>query len=334
VLWFIIGEGLFVLMLYNTIAKNALTFIPYFMVGVFSASVFENIHVALWDWNRLDKEKAAGNTTDPKGLNRDTCKDNGFIRFVYDIVHYSDDKAVFPWVHSNYYFSYFYVSQVTPNANQKTADYGLDKSLNNNENVNSSTPLNSGSSLLMKSPVVKRSTFFYMCAQLWRFFPDLMSISIGFLMSTLGNLNTPAVGSALWFIILPTVFIAFWVVQMFQKGSSRYNFSRFFLECNPIATMGYASYAMYLFQRMGFAFYAPYFYFGVIHHKLDQETGDPNQWFERLNGGYKVIAVVIFTIICWLVHKYFQDGFVTYWYARLIQSYSKRGGTADVDSRH
>ena len=165
----------------------------------------------------------------------------------------------------------------------------------------------------------KRSFFFLSCYQLWRFLPDLISISIGFLMSTLGTLYTDiTVGSLLWFIILPTVFLAFFIVNMLQKGSARYNFSRFFLESAPIATMGYASYAMYLFQRIAFTFFAPYFYFGVKNHQLDMNIGDPNKWFERLNGGYKLIAVVVFTIICWLVHKYYQDVFITFLYAKFL----------------
>ena len=137
-------------------------------------------------------------------------------------------------------------------------------------------------------------------------------------MSTLGTLYDPTVGSTLWFIILPTVFLAFFVVNMFQVGSAKYNFSRFFLESAPIATMGYASYAMYLFQRTAFTFYAPYFYFGVINHSLDVQTGNPDMWYERLNGGLKFASVIIFTIICWLVHRYYQDGFITYLYAKFL----------------
>ena len=37
--------------------QNALTFIPYFFVGCFAASVLENIHVAIWDWDRQENEK-------------------------------------------------------------------------------------------------------------------------------------------------------------------------------------------------------------------------------------------------------------------------------------
>ena len=34
--------------------QNALTFIPYFFTGTFAASVLENMHVAMWDWNRRE----------------------------------------------------------------------------------------------------------------------------------------------------------------------------------------------------------------------------------------------------------------------------------------
>ena len=166
--------------------------------------------------------------------------------------------------------------------------------------------------------------FFLFCYQLWRFLPDLMSISIGFLMSTLGDLYDDQVGTNLWFVILPTVFLAYFIVHLLQVGSARYNFSRFFLECAPIATMGYASYAIYLFQRIAFTFYAPAFYFGVKGHNLNIKLGNPKSWFERLNGGYKVIAVVILTLICWLVHRYYQDGFITYLYAKFLQRNSNR----------
>jgi peptidoglycan/LPS O-acetylase OafA/YrhL len=164
-----------------------------------------------------------------------------------------------------------------------------------------------------------KSFLFLACYQLWRFLPDLMSISIGFLMSTLGDLYSDQVGTNLWFVILPTVFLAYFIVHLLQTGSARYNFSRFFLECAPIATMGYASYAIYLFQRIAFTFYAPAFYFGVQNHNLNIKLGNPNNWFEKLNGGYKVIAVVVLTIVCWLVHRYYQDGFITYLYAKFLQ---------------
>ena len=170
----------------------------------------------------------------------------------------------------------------------------------------------------MSQKPAERGMFFLACFQLWRFFPDLMAISIGFLMSTLGSLYDAKVGTALWFIILPTVFLAFFIVPMLQVGSARYNFSRFFLESAPIGTMGYASYAIYLFQRQAFSFFAPYFYFGVKNHSLTAARNS-YKWFEYLNGGYKLIAVVILTVICWLVHKYFQDGFITYLYSKFLR---------------
>lgn len=164
-----------------------------------------------------------------------------------------------------------------------------------------------------------RGIFFLACYQLWRFFPDIMSISIGFLMSTIGDLYNDEVGTNLWFVILPTVFLAYFVVHLLQTGSARYNFSRFVLESAPIATMGYASYAIYLFQRVAFSYFAPAFYFGVKNHTLSISIGSSNKWFERLNGGYKVIAVTILTLVCWLVHRYYQDGFITFLYAKYLQ---------------
>ena len=170
----------------------------------------------------------------------------------------------------------------------------------------------------LKEPA-DRGFFFLFCYQLWRFLPDLMSISIGFLMSTIGSLYDADVGSTMWFVILPTVFLAYFIVNYLQKGSARYNLSRFFLECAPISTMGYASYAIYLFQRQAFSFYATYFYFGVKEHGLNRTTGDRRKWFERLNGGYKVIAVLVLVIICWLIHRYYQDRFITHLYAKFLQ---------------
>ena len=105
---------------------------------------------------------------------------------------------------------------------------------------------------------------------------------------------------------------------MLQTGSARYNYSRLFLESTPITTLGYTSYAMYLFQRIMLTFWLPYFYFGIKEGHFDLERVGINNWFETLPNLSKFFAVFFLTLLCYFVHRYFQDVFVTYSYAYIM----------------
>ena len=289
-----------------------------------AAAVIESIHSAFWDWGQNHQN------------NRENHKIwNQIICFMYRVYNHSETESSWPWVHDSKILSYFYISALSSGLNAPTRENdnnspikaaysplrvirGEGESMDVSQSGNISL-LGDDTSGGENVPTQHERTFFFnCCCNIWRFFPDLTSISIGFLMSTLGDLNNENIKFILWFIIIPTAFLILIIVSMLQKGSARYNFSRFFLECTPITTLGYTSYAMYLFQRIAFTFYLPYLYFGIKTGHFDVSVGDPNQWFERLPTVQKFLAVIILTFLCFLVHKYFQDKFVTHWYAKIM----------------
>ena len=287
-----------------------------------AAAVIENIHFAFWDWGRNGQ-----NNLEKDGIWF------GTINFMYRVYNHCETESSWPWVHNSRILSYFYISAPRSDMNAHIERNSPIKSIYSplsavQGGIESMDVSQSGSgniSLLGDDAGVEilpvtheRNFFFLFCCNFWRFFPDITSISIGFLMSTLGDLNNENIKFILWFIIVPTAFLILQIVSMLQKGSARYNFSRFFLECTPITTLGYTSYAMYLFQRIAFTFYLPYFYFGIKTGHFDVRVGDPNQWFERLSVFDKFLAVVVLTFICFLVHKYFQDKFVTHLYTKIV----------------
>jgi hypothetical protein len=91
--------------------------------------------------------------------------------------------------------------------------------------------------------------------------------------------------------------------------------------------MGYASYAMYLFQNTAFTFFAPMF--AIAKGRLgdpmySRNIGNPNQWWERQPDQLKLPGVIIFTFLCWLVHRYYQDMFVPYVFGKLSACYKNK----------
>jgi hypothetical protein len=300
------------------LVQNALTFIAYFAVGSIAASLLESIHFAFWDWGRSHE------------LDMILEKSYSITSFVYRVYNYTECGPSWPWVHKCSMLSYLYPSAqpseaaiITHNSPIKAAYSPLSASARRSSDsldVSNSGTGSSYSGLLgdevAEVPAPVRSTFlFLLCCNVWRFFPDLCAVGIGFLMSTLGDLNNENIKFVLWFVIVPSAYMLLILVSMLQRGSARCNLSRLFLECTPIRTLGYASYAMYLFQRIAFNCYLPCIYFGIKTGHFNIRIGDPGHWFERLPNHDKFLAVVTLTFICFLVHKYFQDRFVTYWYA-------------------
>ena len=128
----------------------------------------------------------------------------------------------------------------------------------------------------------------------------------------------------LWFVGMPAMYMALIFVMMLQKGSARFNFSRLILESTPVMTMGYSSYALYLFQRIVFTFYLPLVYLGTLRgyrYGMDIGDGDPKggPWFEQLPNLTKFFCVVGLTLVAWQTHKHFQDRFVTWIYTRYMR---------------
>ena len=280
------------------------------------AAVLESVHSAFWDWGRNHP-------------NKEGRESNKVISFIYRVHNYCETESSWPWVHNNSILSYLYASappsdvnnHSTHNSPVKTAYSPLKTSAQDSLDVSLSGFVSDHNGVT-QSQGDEKTIFFLICCNIWRFFPDITSIGIGFLMSTLGDLNNENIKFILWFVIVPSAFIILILVSMLQKGSARYNFSRFFLECSPVTTLGYTSYAMYLFQRAAFCVYLPFIYFGLTTGIYDLWVGNPDHWFEHRSDLTKFLAVLFLTFVSYLVHKYFQDRFVTYWYARLMSKMS------------
>jgi hypothetical protein len=289
---------------------------------VIAASVLENVHYAFWDWGRRHAKDT------------DISNANSIISFAYRVYNYTDSEPSWPWVHDSKWLSYFYTSASVSEADSlghgspmKAAYSPLSASARMiSESLDTSrSPSQVDEDVNIPTPP-ENSTFFIVCCYFWRFFPDLSAIGIGFLMSTLGDLDKESIKLIIAFVIVPYAYLILILVSMLQKGSARFNFARFFLECAPLTTLGYTSYAMYLFQRVSFTFYLPYFYFGIKTGHFDIGEGNPDNWFENLPNFYKFVAVVTLTLICLIVHKYYQDKFVPYCYAHIVSKMSRSTG--------
>ena len=131
-------------------------------------------------------------------------------------------------------------------------------------------------------------------------------------MSNVGILATPPVPSILLFIVVPFLFLLLTGVSIGQRGVERCNLTRLVLESRPFTALGYASYPLYLFQRLVLTGYLPCAYFGIKDGWVfDWRVGNPNNWFEHLPLLTKATAIFFLAVACWLTQFYYQDKFVT-----------------------
>ena len=178
-----------------------------------------------------------------------------------------------------------------------------------------------------------KTTFFWVCCQLWRFLPDFIAVITGCLFANWKITTRKYIAPAMQFIFIPSGFIALIFILMLQRGSARFNLSRWFLGIHPVTTMGYASYALYLFQEPAFGFWAPYFYLAApkgigITEPIPEGDWYPVTknfkvirvlWFWNEPLGKQFLGVVVLQLICWLIHKYYQDKFVPFVYEKMHQ---------------
>ena len=161
-------------------------------------------------------------------------------------------------------------------------------------------------------------------SNIWRFSPDMLAILCGFLMSTLGGLENFKGKYYLQWLVVPYVLLAFMIISLLQDTEASNNLSRKFLESSVMNFLGYISYTMYLFQAVILTWYAP-----TISRSYSSRTnvfiqsgnlGDPD-WFLRLNPWWRILAILILSVFCWLVQKYYQDTFVMWLYTNLSALY-------------
>jgi len=181
---------------------------------------------------------------------------------------------------------------------------------------------------------------------LWMGSADLLAILCCLLMSTLDVFYKSPARYLMQWLIVP------WVLQLYMSlallqvpgvapstpstvhvnSIKRWSVSRRFLESSVMNLLGYISYPMYLFQRSLLEWWAPRvaasIAIGSWQWELDEKIngisnnrGD-SQWFtQSLNFGWRFLAVVLLAGLCWCVQKFFQDGFVLWFYGLCRRKY-------------
>lgn len=184
----------------------------------------------------------------------------------------------------------------------------------------------SGSLLEGEVNIDSRSRWF---ALLWRFSPDLLLIPFGVLVSPVGELNSNKVGSYLYYMAVPSVFLLYVTIAFIQTGEARRNFSRYILEGALFNFLGYCSYTLYILQIIFCEFYYRIFLDDVHHHAFpyvnDGQTiksyRKPFGWFRVQSNGIKIGGIVLLIAICFVVQNVFQDRMIaslyTYFLTRL-----------------
>ena len=92
------------------------------------------------------------------------------------------------------------------------------------------------------SPSSTYTPYRYLKKLLWQFFPDMLSVLLGLLLSTLGlttRAKDPDMANFLLYMAVPSVTLLLIIVLFMQQGSDRFNASRLLLETWPLHILGY-----------------------------------------------------------------------------------------------
>eukprot|EP00981_Chlorochromonas_danica_P002495 scaffold474_cov169-Ochromonas_danica.AAC.30 len=159
---------------------------------------------------------------------------------------------------------------------------------------------------------------------LWRFSPDFVAVGAGLLLSCTGGLCRTYANTFTDYnvrLLLPCIMMLFILISVHQRGISRYNFSRVFLESDIMNFLGYASYPTYLLQDIILEYYFTY----VSDHKYAYHPSNPNRgYFQALPLKLRVGLMVLFIIITWGIQKVFQDYLVANTFSKALEWWSKR----------
>eukprot|EP01039_Chlorochromonas_danica_P000739 gene739-803_t len=182
-------------------------------------------------------------------------------------------------------------------------------------------------SLLSSSP---QSILIYLGCQVlglvWRFLPDAIAVVSGILMSCKYGLCRYDEASKEFTkynadIILPCLFSLFVLVSVHQRGSSRYNFSRLFLESDVMNFLGYTSYTVYVLQDVFLKFYFTF----ISHHKYAYHPSHPSRsYFKALPLKMRAGYMILFILISWVVQAVYQDYLVANLFSKAVEFWSKR----------
>lgn len=180
------------------------------------------------------------------------------------------------------------------------------------------------------SPPPQQSVIIHLGSQLlgliWRFLPDAIAVISGILMSCRYGLCRYDAASKEFTvyntnILLPCLFSLFVLISVHQRGSSRYNFSRLFLESDVMNFLGYTSYTVYVLQDIFLKFYFTF----ISHHKYSYHPSHPSRsYFKALPLKMRAGYMILFILISWVVQAAYQDYLVANLFSKAVEFWSKR----------
>jgi hypothetical protein len=165
---------------------------------------------------------------------------------------------------------------------------------------------------------------------LWRFLPDILFVINGLILSGMGHLTQATVSSIFRWIGLQITSTLFVIVSLLQRGESRLNASRLFLETPFMNVIGRASFVVYLWQSAAFNFYTRVILDDVTHHTFPLPKNNDMYvreqwnylWFAAFPIGNKIAGAVVLIFIGWAVQAYYQDYFISTLVGKLMGSFS------------
>lgn len=175
-------SGILVLYALDMPWKNAITYAPYFLLGLSAANLVECLQWALWNQH----------------ISLDSWTENDLL---------PSSRTLNPGIYCPHVYLVYIAFNCCVALQRQLAD-----------------------SFLQKALVI-----------FWRFSPDIIAILCGLLMSTDGPYGHRVANLSTWWGV-PGIVVAFIVVCSLQRGDSRKNLSRLFLQSPPMNLLGYISY--------------------------------------------------------------------------------------------
>ena len=90
----------------------------------------------------------------------------------------------------------------------------------------------------------------------------------------------------------------------------------------PLRVIGYASYAIFLFQEVVLNYYFRMVYDGIAGNKvtLQPRYGYQNEWFAARHAWLKPIGLVVIVGVGYVIQRYFQDSLIATAFSKYLMS--------------
>ena len=154
------------------------------------------------------------------------------------------------------------------------------------------------------------------------YFSDILIIAIFITMvfsSSSSNVNQNS--KFLRHIFIPFIYMITLVLVSIQTTNLRGGLWRILCETPIMTIIGYASYPIYLLQVVLLNFYTRMLY-NLFTTDSTSSIYDiqnfPGFWFGFQPWWWKLIGVICLIGICWPIQRYFQDGFVSGLYSKIM----------------